>query len=50
MYGIFAYVHHKHQLNVGEYIIHGWYGIVRLRGYDYLIIQKYLLTMDGPML
>ena len=23
MYGIFAYIYHKHQLNVGKYTIHG---------------------------
>ena len=26
MYGIFIYMYHKNQLNVGKYIIHGWYG------------------------
>ena len=26
MYGIFTYIHHKNQLNVGKYTIHGWYG------------------------
>ena len=24
----FTYIYHKHQLNVGKCIIHGWYGIV----------------------
>ena len=27
MYGIFTYIHHKNQPNVGKYTIHGWYGI-----------------------
>ena len=25
-YGIFTYIYHKHQPNVGKYAIHGWYG------------------------
>ena len=25
MYGIFTYIYHKNQLNVGEYTIHGSY-------------------------
>ena len=28
MYGIFTYIYHKNQLNVGEYIMHGSYGYV----------------------
>ena len=27
MYGIFAYIYHKNQPNVGKYTIHGSYGI-----------------------
>ena len=27
MYGIFTYIYHKNQPNVGKYTIHGWYGI-----------------------
>ena len=27
MYGIFTYIYHKHQLNVGKYTIHGSYGL-----------------------
>ena len=26
MYGIFPYIYHKNQSNVGKYTIHGWYG------------------------
>ena len=26
MYGIFSYIYHKNQPNVGKYTIHGWYG------------------------
>ena len=26
MYGIFIYIYHKYQPNVGKYTIHGWYG------------------------
>ena len=28
MYGIFTYIYHKNQLNVGEYTIHGSYGTI----------------------
>ena len=28
MYGIFTYIYHKNQPNVGKYTIRGWYGIV----------------------
>ena len=28
MYGIFCYIYHKNQLNVGEYTMHGSYGYV----------------------
>ena len=28
MYGIFTYIYHIKQPNVGEYTIHGWYGIL----------------------
>ena len=27
MYGIFTYVYHQNQPNVGKYTIHGWYGL-----------------------
>ena len=27
MYGIFTYIYHKNQPNVGKYTIHGWYGV-----------------------
>ena len=27
MDGIFTYIYHKNKLNVGEYTIHGWYGV-----------------------
>ena len=27
MYGIFTYIYHENQPNVGKYTIHGWYGI-----------------------
>ena len=27
MYGIFTYIYHQNQLNVGKYTIHGWYGL-----------------------
>ena len=29
MYGIFTYIYHEHQQNVGKYTIHGWYGFGR---------------------
>ena len=29
MYGIFPYIYHKKQLNVGKYTIHASYGIVK---------------------
>ena len=28
MYGIFTYIYHKNQLNVGKYAIHGSYGYI----------------------
>ena len=27
MYGIFAYIYHENQPNVGKYTLHGWYGL-----------------------
>ena len=27
MYGIYTYIYHKNQPNVGKYTIHGWYGL-----------------------
>jgi len=30
MYGIFTYIYHKNQPNVGKYTIHGSYGIFKL--------------------
>ena len=32
MYGIFAYIYHKNQTNVGKYTIHGWYGYTKNDG------------------
>ena len=29
MYGIFAYIYHENQPNVGKYTLHGWYGITK---------------------
>ena len=31
MYGIFAYIYHRNQPNVGKYTIHGSYGIASYR-------------------
>ena len=31
MYGIFPYIYHKNQPNVGIYTIHGYYGFVTKR-------------------
>ena len=28
MYGIFTYIYHTNQPNVGKYTIHGWYGVL----------------------
>ena len=30
MYGVFDFIYHKDQPNVGNYAIHGWYGLVSL--------------------
>ena len=30
MYGIFTYIYHRNQPNVGIYTIHGWYGMFGL--------------------
>ena len=27
MYGIFTYIYHTNQPNVGKYTMHGWYGL-----------------------
>ena len=37
MYGVFTYIYHKFQPNVGKYIIHGWYGI-------YFLINKQMVA------
>ena len=29
MYGIFTYIYHQNQPNVGKYSIHGWYGYMQ---------------------
>ena len=41
-YGVFTYIYHKHQPNVGKYAIHGWYGFLFLR----LTIQYHLLPSN----
>ena len=33
MYGIFTYIYHKNQPNVGTYTIHGWYGLGGVSAY-----------------
>ena len=30
MYGIFCYIYHKNQPDVGKYTTHGWYGYVHI--------------------
>ena len=40
MYGIFTYIYHTNQLNVGTYTIHGWYGFCHYRN---------LYTFSGEM-
>ena len=30
MYGIFTYIYHKNQPNVGKYMLHGSYGLLGL--------------------
>ena len=47
MYGIFAYIYHKNQPNVGKYTIHGWYGY----GCKWLEhrIQTYCPACDGKL-
>ena len=41
MYGIFPYLYHKNQLNVGKYTTHGWYGNdYMIRIHDYKIKNK----------
>ena len=43
MYGIFTYIYHKNQPNVGKYTIHGSYGNGRSnqnsRHTEYIVIQ-----------
>ena len=38
MYGIFTYIYHTNQPNVGKYTIHGWCGIVIIQ--DFVCKQK----------
>ena len=46
MYGIFTYIYHKHQPNVGEYTIHGSYGYRELQ--DDGIPQDWSRIKDAP--
>ena len=42
MYGIFAYIYHKNQPNVGKYTIHGSSGNLDLMGGFELLIQNHV--------
>ena len=46
MYGIFTYIYHKRQPNVGKYTIHGFYGICLVVFWDG---RKYMNTMAEAM-
>ncbi len=39
MHGIFTYIYHTNQPNVGEYTIHGWYGTCKT-AHDKLWIES----------
>ena len=41
MYGIFSYIYHKNQPNVGKYTIHGSYGYqIHVFSYDFVFIRR----------
>ena len=43
MYGIFPYIYHKNQPNVGKYTIHGWYGSGNPWGIWGRFVDKFVL-------
>ena len=52
MYGIFCYIYHKHQPNVGKYTIHGSYGYANFQDFRQMGIwqmgdQGYFLLVNG---
>jgi len=48
MYGIFTYIYHENQLNVGKYNIHGWYGIWNLGPEQRRSTIHHILTLGHP--
>ena len=48
IYGIFSYIHHKNQLNVGKYTIHGSSGYILILVYIYLIFNIISLNCECP--
>ena len=47
MYGIFTYIYHKKQPNVGKYTIHGLYGIYTHAARDFVEMCVDLGTPGG---
>ena len=48
--GIFTYIYHKNQPNVGKYTIHGWYGYGMIHGFPChkgLLHIRWLVILDG---
>ena len=43
LYGIFPYIYHRNQPNVGKYTIHGWYGLFT----GFLYIQPAVVELSG---
>ena len=51
MYGIFPYIYHKNQPNVGKYTIHGWYGNegpIRLKAWCFFVRENSWLVVTLP--
>ena len=46
MYGIFTYIYHRNQPNVGKYTIHGWYGYINNKD-DRIRIAKNILCPNN---
>ena len=48
LYGIFTYIYHKNQPNVGKYTIHGWYGFELMVVKHIVKLYIYLTTPTQP--
>ena len=53
MYGIFTYIYHKNQLNVGKYTVHGSYRLVKstkILGRNFFPTKKLYHFLDSTWL